>query len=132
MARSERQVRLAVAWWVEALRKPADGPPEPAGPSETEGLAAILGSFIEPDPRPDEARIEVFAGHLARLMGEEPHTIYNAPATDYYPGGVLREALELAGIDPKSMTLLPQKTFMLFEGDDVYVRQPGKADVKLE
>lgn len=131
--RSERQIRLTVAWWAGALRSLAtDGLPSPTGSSEVEAVAAMLSVVAGPVPRPDEPQIEAFSIRLGRLMRAEPTGIYSVPATDYRPNGLLRDALTFAGISADGTTTLPQKTTMVFEGDDAYVRQLGKPDVKLE
>lgn len=121
---SQRQIQVAVAWWMNALRSPTFktlGDEERGNTSSAAmELAEAMAGMRAAGRALTEDAIRRFGEKLAESIGRDGFGGYPVLSVDYGPCAELAEALEAAGIRSRVDTL-PWKTSMRFRDGGVTV-----------
>lgn len=139
MIEMTREIATAAQWWAEQLPKQKPNLADQAGAQPTDamnhpvarGLFDVLADREAQSVTPEGIetfRVELAKGIAAMVEKADSYWADSARsgfnvvvATDYGPDSVLGDALAAAGMNGRSMTLLPNKTVMWVK--------PGKVDV---
>jgi hypothetical protein len=134
----EREIATAAKWWADQLPAPkaslavqaGAGPEDVIGNPVAQGLFSMLATKEAEAVTPE--RVEAFrvalADHLRSVASQAPYR--RTLATDYGPDAELGDALDAAGLNGRSMTLLPLKTVMWVKEGSVRVSKGYRAPIE--
>jgi len=116
----EETLKKVVDWWAGKLISSRNSGLSPKERNEPTSLAYGLFEVLKDSLKPTvpKEQVEAFKTALHEKITEKSRiTEYIVLRVDYHPDGILRQALEVAGVEPDHA--LPIKTTMWIDGDRI-------------